>query len=204
MATSAEATDNGSDGQEKPFRLLDLPPELWIKIGQMAVDDATEPNKCLAREKESAEDVSGAWPLDSETTVGESQRVLQPAITKTCRILRRELLPYHYENNVTLVLIECLQYWEREKINKWLAAIGTESRKKIRCAYLMIRQGSKHRLCVEDTGEVREFFFGNQMAVEIGPPVAIPETPKDFQDYYYYHLGGPCCGQEWARKIKFI
>ncbi|KAK6440712.1 hypothetical protein LTR95_003071 [Oleoguttula sp. CCFEE 5521] len=84
------------------FRLLDLPPELWLAIGTYAVLKSPL-NVTLA-----------------ETNKLQAKMVAQPAITRTCRILRNELLPIFYNRNSFAALhlhrVSC--------IRKWFAAIG--------------------------------------------------------------------------------
>ena len=51
----------------------------------------------------------------------------QPAITRTCQILRAELLPYYY---IARVLIDVDDLGSRSNlVGKWLRAIGPENRK---------------------------------------------------------------------------
>ncbi|KAK4891953.1 hypothetical protein LTR27_009478 [Elasticomyces elasticus] len=60
------------------FRLLDLPPELFVRIGRYAIPY----NRTL-----------------SLGTNGNGRLVLQPAITRVCKVLREELLPVFYSRN---------------------------------------------------------------------------------------------------------
>ncbi|KAK4960057.1 hypothetical protein LTR10_002948 [Elasticomyces elasticus] len=61
------------------FRLLDLPPELFLHICRYAV-----PSKMK-------------FGLG---TTGNGPMIMQPPITRVCRILREELLPMFYTNNI--------------------------------------------------------------------------------------------------------
>ncbi|KXS93888.1 hypothetical protein AC578_1697 [Pseudocercospora eumusae] len=196
MATALDGKGDSHEEQDKPFRLLDLPPELWVEIGQMAVDEAAQSIRDYGEKLKVRSKVDfGVWPW-TWSTAEQNKRLAQPAITKVCRALRQELLPYHYEAHVPLAICGCLIDWTPDRVKPWLLAIGRESRQKLRLVYLM---------CYEDTDEedVRETFFADQILVEIGPSVAISETSKEYQEYLSF-VGEPCCGQDRARKITFI
>ncbi|KXS94277.1 hypothetical protein AC579_7283 [Pseudocercospora musae] len=205
MTTMLDTESDTHQEQDKPFRLLDLPPELWVNIGQLAVDEAAHSTRDYDEKALSEIDFS-TWPW-TENTAEQNKRLAQPAITKVCRVLRQELLPYHYEANVSLAIFGCLIDWFPDRVNPWLSAIGRESRQKLRLAYLMCYGDSDGPS--DDTEfdtleeEVRELFFADQILVEIGPSVAISETSKEYQEYISF-LGGPCCFQDRARKITFI
>lgn len=65
-----------------PFRLLDLPPELWVRICEFAVLK------------------SCPIVIGHQTDMKDMARVaLQPSITRTCRVLRHEALPLFYTLN---------------------------------------------------------------------------------------------------------
>ena len=98
--------------QTQPFRLLDLPPELWVRIGKLAVPAETI-----------------VLP-DSVSQKHICNRVKQPAITRVCKTLRHELLALYYQQNV-FVMIEDHGYSFAPE--RWLEAIGTEHRRRIGC-----------------------------------------------------------------------
>lgn len=85
------------------FRLLDLPPELVIRIAQLAVIKPKIIDATLAPE------------------LKHQARILQqPAITRTCRMLRREsLLAFYRDNN-----FEAYHWAKHACVRQWLAAIG--------------------------------------------------------------------------------
>jgi hypothetical protein len=87
----------------KPFRLLHLPPEIWLQICHHAVVQ-TNPIVITA----------------SPTSSGQELIVQQPALTRTCRLLRSELLPFFYHHNnfeaYHLDGVTCPR--------KWFAALG--------------------------------------------------------------------------------
>lgn len=68
--------------QHHPFRLLDLPPELWTRIVKMA---ATSPN--------GLEHYIAKYP-------DKKAKFFPPPITQVCRAIRTEALGAYYENNV--------------------------------------------------------------------------------------------------------
>ncbi|KAK4621254.1 hypothetical protein CLAFUW4_06980 [Fulvia fulva] len=103
----------------KPFRLLDLPDELWAKIGKLALDDI-EP---LCSE------YLDYLVYDDDDKVQIPQK---PAITRTCKALRHELLPLYYEQKIDLDLRESRFWLWGSLTRRWLQAIGATNRKAIR------------------------------------------------------------------------
>ncbi|KAK4497316.1 hypothetical protein PRZ48_011766 [Zasmidium cellare] len=82
----ASASHDGEDAQEpelKHFRLFDLPPELWIKIGKMAIDDSPAIKN---------------YEIHCRRTIKSLA-----ALAYTCRALRKELLPYYCETKISPV-----------------------------------------------------------------------------------------------------
>jgi hypothetical protein len=83
-----------------PFRLLDLPLELVIRVLDFAVihsskdDPINIPDAVARTESRKAPHASGR-PYKKATW-----RLVQPAITRTCRLLRAEGLPTFYARNV--------------------------------------------------------------------------------------------------------
>lgn len=67
------------------FPLLDLPPELWIKIGKIAIDCGLK---------------LGCWPYREDVVL----LLKQAPITRVCNLLRLELLPYFYGEQLRLLL----------------------------------------------------------------------------------------------------
>lgn len=95
--------------QCEPFRLLDLPPELWSTIGKMVVD--TVPID----------------PLENWCWQELERKVRQPAICSVCRCLRAELLGYFYGARIAFPL-------DADYLGPvfWLSAIGPENRRSLR------------------------------------------------------------------------
>ncbi|KAK1822280.1 hypothetical protein LTR12_003220 [Friedmanniomyces endolithicus] len=98
------------------FPLLSLPAELWAKIGKEIIKNTR---------------TTGDWPWSYD-----SQEVLcQPAITRTCRVLREELLPHFYASCVQFNFVFDLNredgydtYTLQEKL-VWLHSIGPANRR---------------------------------------------------------------------------
>ena len=85
------------------FRLLDLPPELWIRICEFAVMKPYEIDTTRAKKPKH-----------------QMQVVRQPAISFTCRLLRQEALPLFYKSNNFIAY-----HWAGVAcIRKWLLTIG--------------------------------------------------------------------------------
>ncbi|KAK4611877.1 hypothetical protein CLAFUW4_12865 [Fulvia fulva] len=94
--------------------LLDLPPELWSKIGKLVIDDS---------------------PLITERSLEtiqywKTRKSYQPAIIRTCRSLRHELLPYLYR---TRVLVMCgTSPADFSTVARWLHAMSSDMRRRVR------------------------------------------------------------------------
>ncbi|KAK3722199.1 hypothetical protein LTR37_002632 [Vermiconidia calcicola] len=76
--------DTGGDGDLESFRLLDLPPELWIKIVKLAVA-LEDDEKCLI--------------LRGATKARIANHVAQPAISRVCKVIRLETIPHFYQSH---------------------------------------------------------------------------------------------------------
>lgn len=88
------------------FRLFDLPTELWLRICFYAI---------LKPGRAGAVDITRAHGMSSQCDM-----VRQPAITKTCRLLRHELLPLYYRHHE----FEAKHLSGVACIRNWFAAIG--------------------------------------------------------------------------------
>lgn len=94
-----------------PFRLLDLPPELWLRICEFAV---TKPTAIRVGKEPNPEDQMAV--------------IRQPAITRTSRLLRVEALPMFYALN-TFEMLHCFGV---PCPRKWITAIGTTNRQRMK------------------------------------------------------------------------
>ncbi|SMQ50378.1 unnamed protein product [Zymoseptoria tritici ST99CH_3D7] len=116
-----EVSSSSSDiapvkNEEQPFRLFDLPDELWVKIGQMATEDlpAIElflPGRHTSRHHELSK-------LFSELKT--------PAILQSCSALRKELRLHYYGGNKIRVTIDELS--AVGSLRPYLQAIGSDAR----------------------------------------------------------------------------
>lgn len=89
----------------KPFRLFDLPPELWIKVCEFAVT------------RSAPLDITRAKQIEHQKEI-----VRQPPITRVCRLLRQEALPLFYRNAFEIY------HWGRVACTRyWLLAIGDKN-----------------------------------------------------------------------------
>lgn len=102
----------------KPFRLLDLPPELWIRIGKFAIDVYPRVASRFARSSRGYSPSRRHFPL-------------QPGITRVCTMLRAELLPYYYRTRIRLEVSHHVV-----EVGRWLRHIGPANRKLLRVLWL--------------------------------------------------------------------
>ncbi|KAK4497310.1 hypothetical protein PRZ48_011760 [Zasmidium cellare] len=110
--------DAKPENDPEPFRLLDLPPELWVKIGKYAIDDApkvTEQNFLEASDIKHSE-----WASVKEARAA----LIQPAITKICQVMRNELLPYYYQAKFHVVFNTLADHLIYDVFAEWLSAGG--------------------------------------------------------------------------------
>ncbi|CZT17912.1 uncharacterized protein RCC_03749 [Ramularia collo-cygni] len=110
-----------------PFRLLDLPTELWVKIARLALHDHPKI------------DVDSFFPplqgYDPKRRAQYQERARalyqQPALARTCHTLRNELLPWIYTTTVDILIPDSKGVWHLEQIGSWLRMIGRENRKHV-------------------------------------------------------------------------
>ncbi|KAK3661629.1 hypothetical protein LTR56_000117 [Elasticomyces elasticus] len=113
--------------KEGHFRLFDLPDEIWVKITRYAVDHTPK-------------------QLPNQLGWCSPDLVRQPAVTRACRSLRVELLPYFYGHHVKLFLFEyhiTKLYVPSPATRTWLSAIGPEHRNNIGGTRLFVEDGKK-------------------------------------------------------------
>ncbi|KXT19032.1 hypothetical protein AC579_8723 [Pseudocercospora musae] len=114
----------------QPFRLLDLPAELWVRIGKFAV---TYPGNILINQDQPTEarieDYDGRQRCEKKCCIIKRD---QPAITKTSHALRNELLPQYYKRNTFHILN---QMTTNLNALNWLEAIGKRNRQALDTIY---------------------------------------------------------------------
>ncbi|SMY24043.1 unnamed protein product [Zymoseptoria tritici ST99CH_1A5] len=104
-----------SDAVHAPFRLLDLPDELWAKIGRLVIDDL--PAIKLH---------SYTFYTDLEST---SSALAVPGVLQTCSALRNELRSDYYKSNKIAVDLDHSWPEEFHNVGLHLQAIGAEARR---------------------------------------------------------------------------
>lgn len=106
-------TDSSKD---KPFRLLDLPPELWSRICK----DAVVSDELVI--------------LDGEGSSKSICRLTeQPAIIRTCNAIRNEARPTFYGTNAFILVDNAIR---PNAICRWLSAIGPVNRRSFARLYV--------------------------------------------------------------------
>ncbi|KAK4631981.1 hypothetical protein CLAFUW4_03368 [Fulvia fulva] len=125
-----------TSAQSKPFRLLDLPPELWSKIGRVAVDEVPRIDSYAIRKPSMDAEVYGA---NRKPCTGDHQ----PPITRACAALRHELLPYYYKSRVDVAICRSTR-WLVKNTGRWLRAIGPANRNLVRGIKVRIEAPPTH------------------------------------------------------------
>ncbi|KAK3104275.1 hypothetical protein LTR53_018552, partial [Teratosphaeriaceae sp. CCFEE 6253] len=123
----------------KKFPLFQLPTELWLRVCELAVtfDRPINVTKSALVEQQVAS-------------------VYQPAITRTCKLLRRETLPLFYRNNI----FEARHFCEHACPRRWMVTIGLVNLRMMRTFRLHTRmsdtfwEGCFDRAGVKTTVEV--------------------------------------------------
>ncbi|SMQ50376.1 unnamed protein product [Zymoseptoria tritici ST99CH_3D7] len=177
--TQISAEDESIDNQPQPFRLLDLPDELWAKIGKMVIDDlpslsielppsADEVKAVGIDDISKGVDASSKQMDETAQDTAESEyfhnRLLNsghgaPAILRTCRVLRKELRSYYYSANQVQVTIDLWNCYKivSNNVGQYLEVIGPEARRQLK-SYEVLK--GEDFLPYEPTPEPPEFVFG--------------------------------------------
>ncbi|KAK4611483.1 hypothetical protein CLAFUW4_12813 [Fulvia fulva] len=127
-AIKQECNNTAGDKTTKKKRgLLDLPAEIWSKIGKVVIDETP-----LFTDSDISPDYIMDWS-DNNTEV-------LPRISLACRALREELLPYFYEKNVFLCFMSPnVEGTEKyEDVGRFLRAIGKENRTSLKARFCNI------------------------------------------------------------------
>ncbi|KAI6798132.1 hypothetical protein KC363_g717 [Hortaea werneckii] len=110
---------NSAGVMNKPFRLLDLPPELWARICTLAILDPA--------------DITIQHAYHPNLVCSQT---LQPPLTRTCRVLRGECVPLFYKL-VNFIILD--EYVDVDGNLKWLRSLGKENRRRFQRLYLASR-----------------------------------------------------------------
>ncbi|SMR51340.1 unnamed protein product [Zymoseptoria tritici ST99CH_1E4] len=107
------------------FRLLDLPDELWVKIGQMVVWDEIGRLSHGSGLRSIFED---ATRYLAGTIEKHEVGCAYPAILQTCQRLRNELLPQYYQSLERLPSLDPHDGYIAPAFGSWLRAIDPQLR----------------------------------------------------------------------------
>ncbi|SMY24037.1 unnamed protein product [Zymoseptoria tritici ST99CH_1A5] len=123
----------------QPFRLMDLPDELWVRIGKMVIEDSAaiqvghierDRNVVLGLKDGEGQRPNG-WMYSSELT--------PPAILQTCAALRKELRGEYYRAKITISVkrrpTNSTSVEGRRAIGQYLRMIGPHARKMIQATH---------------------------------------------------------------------
>jgi hypothetical protein len=127
-----------SNGTAPRCRLLELPVEIQLVIYEYAV---TEDEPLLVN-MPCDSSYRGRYNLESDDkhawSLGEKHPPLQPSLTKTCRFIRTEALPFFYGCNI--FRMSYCDSSEKVKIAiRWLTMIGEHNRAWLQQFYLYDR-----------------------------------------------------------------
>ncbi|KAK5738358.1 hypothetical protein LTR17_006077 [Elasticomyces elasticus] len=142
-----------TENNNKVFGLLDLPPELWLKIAKYVLDNTPKVK---------------SWPSNYAVRLRpqDCAPLRQPAITRTCHALRIELLPLFYEGHIRFRFYDghnggCARGSTR---SEWLSAIGATNRRCLKNVELLANTYQLRH-------DLRTFTTRFHFDVELGTPV---------------------------------
>ncbi|SMR51351.1 unnamed protein product [Zymoseptoria tritici ST99CH_1E4] len=123
----------------QPFRLMDLPDELWVRIGKMVIEDSAAievrhiewDRNLVVPLKDRHHQRPDGWVYSSELT--------PPAILQTCAALRKELRAEYYRAKITISVTRRPMFGSsarrRPAIGQYLRMIGPDARKMIQATH---------------------------------------------------------------------
>ncbi|SMY24046.1 unnamed protein product [Zymoseptoria tritici ST99CH_1A5] len=103
------------NSEEQPFRLFDLPDELWSNIGKMIIDNL--------------EVIELNLPDYERSPWGVLPKLVSPAILRTCSALRKELSAHYYSSNKIQVTLH--ERGAVQALRPYLQAIGSDARRQL-------------------------------------------------------------------------
>jgi len=106
---------------EAPFRLLDLPNELLLPILDMAVTVSCKGNPIRIHYAVRSKKSNVASPAGEIKYRKGAHMLMQPAITRVCRLLRNEGLPMFYKQNT---FYSWHNRYSFRAVRRWLDDIG--------------------------------------------------------------------------------
>ncbi|KJX93688.1 hypothetical protein TI39_contig4271g00001 [Zymoseptoria brevis] len=128
-----------TDEEQQPFRLLDLPDELWIKIGNMVIDDIQPKDVgiiriCTSAAEANPDDYQPEGPEEHPGYERFSFDLTPPAILQTCVSLRKELRSGYYHDKISVTVRMC--WWGMDEsyllLGQYLRMMGQEARRQIK------------------------------------------------------------------------
>ncbi|SMY24040.1 unnamed protein product [Zymoseptoria tritici ST99CH_1A5] len=128
-----------TEEEQQPFRLLDLPDELWIKIGNMVIDDIQPKNvgiiwMCKSAAWANPDDYQPEGPEEHPGYEHFSFDLTPPAILQTCVSLRKELRNSYYHDKISITVRMC--WWGMDEsyllLGQYLRMMGPEARRQIK------------------------------------------------------------------------
>ena len=120
-----------ADNTEASFPFMALPPELRNRVYEFLFSDGLIHITPAALYQRPIE----RYPTQDETTEEVAKLVMQPAITRTNGVLRREALPVFYEATIFYLPVGGYCFVNKAVV-VWLSAIGPENRLAIRKLYV--------------------------------------------------------------------
>ncbi|KAK5738225.1 hypothetical protein LTR17_006102 [Elasticomyces elasticus] len=151
----------GMETSNEVFGLLNLPPELWLKIGKYVLDNTPKVK---------------SWPSNYARRVSPQAYapLRQPAITRTCYALRIELLPLFYQGHIRFRFYDshnggCARGSPQIK---WLSAIGATNRRCLKNIELLaVPSDLEGNVIPELCGSLYGFVTRFDFDVELGMPI---------------------------------
>ncbi|SMR52513.1 unnamed protein product [Zymoseptoria tritici ST99CH_1A5] len=126
---ASQSNMNASVAETSSFRLFDLPPELWVRIGKMVINDL--PALTLGRINFRSERIA-SFRVGMSTEWGLiSSELRPPAILQTCSALRNELRNGYYQSKICIMLPLWLSSERVFRLGQYLRMIGPEARRQV-------------------------------------------------------------------------
>ncbi|KJY00143.1 hypothetical protein TI39_contig341g00013 [Zymoseptoria brevis] len=166
VASSSSAISTAvSSGTAQPFRLLDLPDELWIKIGKMIIDELPVTDIEMHGLFEDGDSFLNPESFTALKVLAPG--VKPPAILQTCSGLRKESSLDYYKSKIT-VSMEQIPYKKQELVGMYLRSIGADAREQIFGAVAIKRRPNKGKTRIREVRGSRQ--LSTQKKKEAGDP----------------------------------
>jgi hypothetical protein len=113
---------------EQPFRLFDLPDELWAKIGRMVIEDL--PATQISMHSILEDDKGYCAEEEFEQLRCLAPGLRPPPILSVCSALRRELRLGYYKTKITVGMLG-VPHKKQELVRDFLRAKGVDARRQV-------------------------------------------------------------------------